>query len=446
MPLHPTHQAPVAPRLDRRSFLRGGAMIGGALIAGNALSGCASTSAPGGARTVTLWSWLTGMNKYVAAFNASQTEVHVELSVIASGLSGGYAQQTNAIRAHNAPDILHVEYQGLPQILTSGGLRDITAEVADLESGYSPAAWRGVRPDGRTWAIPMDLAPQAFYYRKDLFDKHGIEVPTTWDQFGVAARAVRTAAPDARIASFPLNDGSFFAGMCWGAGDPWWRVADSRWQVNIASDGSMRTARFWQQMISDDLVRTIATSGQEWSAAMHEGRLWGLLGAAWSVGTFKKTVPDDKGRWAVAPMPVFDRATPTNGVQGGTAFGISRESRNHQAALTFLRWLSTNPKVPAIGATFTSPFSAYIPNRTIARAAYKGGFFIGDPVYDVLDTAAERVPDWTWGPNALAVFSTVVDKIGATAGDLPGAVQQIQSATVADMRKRGLAVVEGTRS
>jgi|SRR5438067_149491 len=426
-------------RLSRRAFLASAAATAAATV-----TGCASTTTASGATRVRIWSWLTGMDKYVAAFNAAQHEVFVELNVIASGLSGGYAQQINAIRAHNAPDVLHVEYQGLPQLLVTGGLRELTTDLADLETGYSPAAWRGVRPDGRTWAVPMDVAPMVLYYRKDLFDQHGIAVPRTWPEFRAAAESVRQLDPAARITTFPLNDGSFFAGMCWQAGDPWWRVDGRSWRVNLAGEGTLRTADYWQGMIADGLVRTDPTSSQDWIAAMHQGRLWGLLGAAWSIGTLGKSVPQDKGRWAVTTMPTW--GTPANGVQGGSAFAISAESPVAGAAVKFLRWLSTDPQVPRIGSTFTAPFPAYQPSRAIARNAYKPGYFLGEQVYDVLDEAARRVPDWTWGPDALNMFATIVDHLGGVKtgdGTIAGAVHRTQADAVADLRGRGLSVLEG---
>jgi multiple sugar transport system substrate-binding protein len=82
----------------------------------------------------------------------------------------------------------------------------------------------------------------------------------------------------------------------------------------------------------------------------------------------------------------------------------------------------------------------------VARQAYKGGFFLGDPVYDVLDEAAKRVPDWTWGPNALRLFSTISDNFGPVRGGgttLPEALKKIQQQAVADMRAKGLSVREG---
>lgn len=436
-------------RTTRRSFLKGVVTVGAGLTAaGAAASACGSSVAGQGTR-VRIWSWLTGMNKYVDAFNNSQSDIHVELSVIAAGVSGGYAQQANAIRAHNAPDILHTEYQGLPQILLTGGLRDLSSDMADLAGGYSAAAWTGVRPGGRTWAVPFDLAPMAFYYRKDLFDANGLTVPTTWGAFRDAAAAVRGIDPGAHVTTFPLSDGAFYAGMSWGADDPWWRIDGDSWRVSVDNPGSQKVAQYWQSMIDDDLVATTATGTQDWISGLHTGKLWGLLGAAWSLGSLKKFIPEDKNRWAVAPLPTWEGSPPTNGMHGGTAFGVSRESKNPEAALTFLRWLSTDPAVPKIAAGFTSLFPAYTPNRQGARAEFTNDYFIGEPVYDVLDLAATRVPEWTWGPNSLGMFSTIQDNIGgaATGGpSLSAALKPIHTAAVADLRDRGISVIERTTS
>jgi multiple sugar transport system substrate-binding protein len=218
--------------------------------------------------------------------------------------------------------------------------------------------------------------------------------------------------------------------------------------VNIAGEGTLRTAAFWQSMIADGLVAGVNHGTQDWIAAMHDGGLWGLLGASWSVGSLNRSIPKDTGRWAVTTMPTWD-GVPANGIQGGTAFGVSAESEVPEAATAFLRWLSTNPEVPRIGARISTPFPASLANREVAKSAYKGGYFLGEPVYDVLEEAAGRVPEWTWGPNALRLFSTVVDNVGGvrTGGTtLPEAVRRVQAAAVADMRARGLSVAEGGRA
>ena len=69
--------------LTRRTFLS--ASVG--LAAGGLLGACgSSTTTASGATRVSVWSWLTGMDKYVAAFHAAHPDISVELNVIASGL------------------------------------------------------------------------------------------------------------------------------------------------------------------------------------------------------------------------------------------------------------------------------------------------------------------------------------------------------------------------
>ncbi|MEU7044010.1 extracellular solute-binding protein [Streptomyces varsoviensis] len=434
------------PLPSRRSLLRAASGLGAGALAGGALTGCSQRSSS--AARVRIWSWLSGMDQYVAAFNSAQRDVHVQLSSIAAGVSGGYAQLANAIRAHNAPDILHTEYQALPQILTTGGLRDLTDDMADLADGFLPAAWRGVRPGGRTWAVPMDFCPMTFFYRKDLYDEAGIGAPRTWEEFARAATAVRRADPEARIATFPINDGAFFAGMAWQTGDPWWRIAANSWQVGIDGEGTMALAGYWQDLIASGKVAHTAVATQSWVSAIHRGKLWSMLGATWGVGTIKRSLAADKGRWALTTMPTWgDRQA--NGVFGGSAFGVSAKSEVPEAALTFLRWLATDPAVPRIGARLTFPSPAWAANRKVARAAYQDDFFTGEPIFDVLDRAATRVPEWTWGPTSLSVFSAVADVLAPvpTGGTtVPRAMHKLQSSTVAMMRDRGLAVADGGRT
>ena len=69
-------------RWSRRSAAATSSGLGATLLTGGALSGCANRSS--GTTRVRMWSWLTGMDRYVAAFNSTQRDVHVELSVIAA--------------------------------------------------------------------------------------------------------------------------------------------------------------------------------------------------------------------------------------------------------------------------------------------------------------------------------------------------------------------------
>ncbi|CAM5474168.1 extracellular solute-binding protein [Streptomyces hirsutus] len=67
------------------------------------------------------------------------------------------------------------------------------------------------------YGLPMDSGPMALFYNKKVFDKHGIDVPTTWDEYVDAARALRKADPKAYITN-DAGDAGFTTSMLWQAG------------------------------------------------------------------------------------------------------------------------------------------------------------------------------------------------------------------------------------
>ena len=50
-------------------------------------------------------------------------------------------------------------------------------------------------------------------YRKDIFDKHGIQPPKTWDEFAAAARKLHAADPSVYLTNFPTNQHAIWTGL-----------------------------------------------------------------------------------------------------------------------------------------------------------------------------------------------------------------------------------------
>lgn len=57
-------------------------------------------------------------------------------------------------------------------------------------SGFSPAAIKGMKINGKTVAVPMNVEGPVMFYRKDILKKDGIAVPKTVDQLMTAAKTI----------------------------------------------------------------------------------------------------------------------------------------------------------------------------------------------------------------------------------------------------------------
>ncbi|MFC7975708.1 ABC transporter substrate-binding protein [Streptomyces cinereoruber] len=401
---------------------------------------------PNGPVNLTFWGWAKGTKDVVDAFNASHTDVKVKFEEIPSGTAGGYAKISNAVKAGNAPDLVSIEYSSLPEFVSSGALQDIGGEFTEADRAkLLPQTVELTTLGGKSWAVPFDASPQAFFYRKDLFEKYKVQVPTTWDQFEKAAAQVKKADAKARIATFFPDDPTTFEAMAWQAGAQWFKAEDDTWKVNTTDPATTKVTAYWQKLLDDGLVHKNASFSPEWVGSLKNGTTLGYLGASWGAGVLKGTLPEQSGKWAVAPIPSWD-GKPASGMLGGTSFAVTKDSRQKAAAVAFAEWMSTTEEgVKArIASGTSSAFPAAAALRPVAKQAFDAGYYGGQDIYALFETAGASIdPSWAWGPTTGTTNTTIKDQFGKIAPGGPSladAVKAGHDATVAELTKRGLKV------
>ncbi|WP_031074601.1 ABC transporter substrate-binding protein [Streptomyces sp. NRRL WC-3742] len=439
-------------RRSRRT-LRIAATLTAAALSAPLLAACGSSGGPAssGPVSITFWGWAKGTQDVVNAFNASHKDVHVDFQQIPSGDAGGYAKLSNAVKAGNAPDVFNVEYNALPDFVSQGAVQDITKLVPDsLKAKYLPQCVELTTLGHRSWALPQDASPQALFYRKDLFAKAGITTaPTTWDEYRADAQKLKQSNPNTRIGTFFPDDPTTVEALAWQNDAHWFTGVGDTWSVAISSGQTKRVTDYWQQLVSDDLVRVQPSFSQEWTASLQKGETATYLGAAWGGGVLKSTLastPDAAGKWAVAPIPSWD-GKPASGMLGGSTFAVSKDSKNAKAAVEFASWATTTPE--GIQARIASGTSSVFPSDPDlvpgAKAAFNTDFYGGQDIYSVFVDAAKSIkPNWQWGPTMSSTDNTMKDAFGRVGqgGTLQAAVDAAQQSTVAELKNRGLKVAQ----
>ncbi|HEY3483590.1 MAG TPA: sugar ABC transporter substrate-binding protein, partial [Streptomyces sp.] len=310
-----------------------------AACGGGSSSSSDKASSGSGPVTITFWGWAKGTQDVVNAFNASHNDVKVNFQQIPSGVAGGYAKISDAAKAHNAPDVFNVEYAALPDFVSQGAVQDITDLVPDsLKAKYLPQAVELTTLSKRSFGLPLDAAPQALFYRKDLFAKAGITTaPKTWAEYLADAQKLKSAEPKTRIGTFFPDDPSTLEALSWQNGAHWFTGVGDTWSVKIGGPETQRVTDYWQNLISKDLIRVQPSFSQQWTASLQKGETAAYIGAAWGGGVLKSTLastPGASGKWAVAPIPTWD-GQPASGMLGGTTFAVSKDSKKAKAAVEF---------------------------------------------------------------------------------------------------------------
>ena len=177
---------------SRRSFLLSAAAgIGGATL----LSGCVGTSAPAasggdGSASATGLVFQNSISdeKPKAALTAvvdGYTALPVTMNTVA--LEQFRAQLSTYLTSPNPPDVISW-YAG--SVATGYAEQGLLLDVSDLWSGdgacadFSPAL-KSLSTDasGKQIFVPTNYYWWSVFYKKSAFEKWGVQVPTTWDEF-----------------------------------------------------------------------------------------------------------------------------------------------------------------------------------------------------------------------------------------------------------------------
>ena len=430
----------------RRRLLTGAALFtAGALLAGCSANAPAttpeSTEAPTG--EITFWSAIKGMDAVSQAFNDSQDDITVNFEEIPNGAGGGYAKIATALASGTAPDVVGIEYAQLSQFVGGGSLLPIDDLVpAETLDGYTDQVRGLVTFNDATYAMPYDAAPLVTYYRQDVLDAAGVDVPKTWDEFEAAARAVRASNPSAYIASFNPNEPSVVAALAWQAGGEWFGTEGDSWTVGIDDEQTQKVADFWQKLIDEDLVKVQPSFSDAWTADLASGVTNGVIGASWSAAGIKSRTEatGQAGKWIAAAPPAWDE--PASAFYGGTTFAITKDTETPDAAAVFLEFITTDPVAIEARGEVGSAYLAYPGLTDIAKSVFATDYF-GNDIYAAFDESnASVVGGWAWGPSWDITNTALKDALGTVGagGTVPAAVDAAQQATVDGLEQLGLSV------
>lgn len=85
-------------------------------------------------------------------------------------------------------DVYQTDVIWAPQLAKQ--LVDLTAATKDVVGAHFPSIIKSQTVDGKLVALPIFTDAPALYYRKDLLDKYGAKVPTSWAELADTAKLV----------------------------------------------------------------------------------------------------------------------------------------------------------------------------------------------------------------------------------------------------------------
>lgn len=319
-----------------------------------------ATSASGEAKVITLWTnnkskpIVATYDKAVKEFQA-KTNVKVNVTYIEN--DPYKTKLKTAMGSGEAPDIFHSWGGGwLQQFVNAGQVLEVTDQIADFKSQIPESAWGLDSFDGKVYGVPNSLAGTALFYNKVMFQKYGLTAPKTWSDLENIVKVLKSH----NVIPFALGNKSKWPGdlmfvyesMRLGGGQVY-QNALARNGKNTFEDPSYINAGKMIQKEVDDGWFPKGTNGINHdtggSRMLFYTEKAGMMVMTTGLIANCRDENQDfyKNKLALCAFPTIDGAAGNAGdvLCGNNAYSISKNCKNPDDAMAFIKYFSTDPEI-----------------------------------------------------------------------------------------------------
>ncbi|MFJ6072256.1 ABC transporter substrate-binding protein [Streptomyces sp. NPDC093065] len=283
------------------------------LVAGAALTGCGQQR-DAGTYTVMNSSTDESYHRWDAEAMARCGE---ELGVTIEQQSVPAAQvMTKALRmasSKSLPDIVQFDASEMPTFADAGGLVDLrtlgltTDDIPDgiVDFGSYQGTYYGAARSVNTLAL---------FYDKDVLDRAGVRVPTTWAELRETAKKLTQGKRyGLALSAGGAEDGVFqFAPFMWSNGGD---------ETDLDGPKVVEALDYWKSLLKD---RSLSKSTVNWTQAdvndqFMAGNAAMMINGPWQVETLNS---DESLHWGIAPIPVPETGDDSVGPLGGAVLTV----------------------------------------------------------------------------------------------------------------------------
>ena len=226
--------------------------------------------------------------------------------------------------------------------------------VAGGKKGYLPG------PTGSLFGVPYGSETSVLGYRTDIFEKHGLEVPETYDEMLDLACRIPELEPgmggmSSRAASGHQASHAFLLHLAPLGG----RVLDDQWKPIVNNEAGVAAANALKTIVDCGPEGATSFAFGEALSSFLQGKTAMYLDTTVIAGQIEdpsRSKVVGKVGWALHPMGVR-RGSQT----GGFGIAIPKNAQNKEAAFLLLQWLTSKKgdKLVAMAGGNPSRFSTH---------------------------------------------------------------------------------------
>ncbi len=303
----------------------------------------------GSGETLSVWI-MEGTNPdaepYVEELSAAfEEETGAELDVQFVPWADAHDKFVKSIAGGTTPDVAEVGTTWTPEFADAGALVDLTDAVSDagLDGDLVAGLQEAGTVDGELYGMPWYAGVRSIVYRTDVFEKAGVEPPTSWDELVDVGNKIKTTHPD--LATFPVAGGSEYGvyPFVWGNGGEIATQDGDSWTSAIDSPAAQEGIEFYTDLALEHGFSTpAATTWDEadLSDAFARKDVAMMVAGSWTPAALVEANPELEGKIGAFAIPGPDGGLSPSFL-GGSHLDIFNTTENADLAFALVRMMST---------------------------------------------------------------------------------------------------------
>lgn len=367
---------------------------------GGASSASSATAKLSGSITVAAWNdAATSMKAEAKEFMSENAGTTVTVQSVDSNYTKLYAE----LAANSGvPDVVQTQnrdFQSFANKYPDAWL-DVTDMVQPEEANFDSYVLGLIKTKDKYFAVPWDLGPAALYYRKDIFQKAGVDASAikTYDDYIAAGKKIVAATGGkTKLLGFDYSGATSTDEPMLLFNQLGGKYYDGNGKVKLDSPEMIQSLTTLKKMIDAGVTINLANEWNDRITATANGQIASIPFPVWYAGTLENSNADQSGKWGIVPLPAFTAGGNNQANDGGSVLAISSTTKNKDLAKAFVKFSLMTSKGNEINLNSAKLFTSYKKNYSDPEYKEVDKYF-GVSVGQTFAALSEKIPEISYGP------------------------------------------------
>jgi multiple sugar transport system substrate-binding protein len=302
-----------------------------------AMTACGGKPAASQKVTITVWDYYgeaTPLKPLVAPFMAANPDITIDYQALDWDTTN---QKLDVVLTGGTPpDVVTIDMTWLPKLAALGAFTDLKTLSGGKLNGvswadsYTPGGLEAITYNDKIVAALYDFDTYSLYYRSDLFEQKGLQVPKTWDELLAVAKQLHEG--DKYYYEF---DADTFHGSQWIYENGGSLMSPDNKTIEFNSPEAVQGIEAYASLLTAGVAINWTTDQGERIQGVKDGRIAMFSDGPYYMGILKSAAPEMAGQWKVATHPYGKQP---GSYLGGTGLMIPSASKNSAAAWKFIQY------------------------------------------------------------------------------------------------------------